>query len=123
MFVGLAETLEYILTTAVNMLLFSVVCADLFQIHSAAFQIGIITLSYFVTLFLQIRGGKTLWLFGLIITFLNLLVLVIYWCGNIKYLGNFVTSASKANNDPTIALSNGGLMMGTASQFMKMMPL
>jgi ethanolamine permease len=91
MLVGLAESLEYILTTAVNMLILGQLCSSLFGTN-VYLEVLWIAIAYVISVGLHIYGGRTYWNFTLVIVTIDVLIVVLFWVGTASF-ANFNENA------------------------------
>ncbi len=117
MFVGLCESLEYMLTTAVNILIFVDVCKNLFRTDPAYNPLWAFG-TYAVGLSIQIYGGSVMWNFTLALTLIELVVLAFYYFGCLQY-----TSFTAYAMEPSPETGVRGLFVAGMDQFMVILPL
>ena len=88
MFVGLIESLEYILTCAVNVIQCTAILSTIFNTgddYSLLWDISLILISTAI----QIIGGEFYWNFVLFSGIASMLVLVLYSCSVFQFLGDY----------------------------------
>ena len=111
-FVGLIESLEYIMTSAVNAIQTTTILQLIFNTDPKYNIIWDISLLVLATT-IQIIGGDFYWTTIAITGSLTMLVLIMYGVGSLQYIGNY-------ESDPEVVWTVGGTMGITA--FMEALP-
>jgi ethanolamine permease len=103
MFVGLAESMEYILTTAVNVIQSSTILCIASNTDVARYGAMWDLIIYIVCTAIAIRGGKFYWNAILVAGILTLFPLVLYIFGCVRFLPQLSQNAytSDKGNSPT----------------------
>jgi ethanolamine permease len=119
MFVGLCESLEYILTTAVNIIIFSTLCTELTD-SSPHYEPLWQLFCYSASLIFHFRGGKLFWNFTLFLLIVDILVLVLYWVGclSLAHLSFTSNAANPYSND-----QHKGFFLGGMDSFLLVLPI
>eukprot|EP01031_Cornospumella_fuschlensis_P025428 gene25428-30703_t len=77
-FVGVCESLEYILYVAAAAVSFELLCADLFHYESTAVKPLYYLLLYAITLPFHLYGGHIFWVYSTVLGIVSLIVIVLY---------------------------------------------
>eukprot|EP01031_Cornospumella_fuschlensis_P034904 gene34904-42270_t len=77
-FVGVCESLEYILYVASAAVSFELLCKDLFQVETETSKPLYFLLLYVITLPFHFYGGRVFWVYSTVLGVVSLLVIILY---------------------------------------------